>query len=112
MEPITIKHIIEETKITISFDLAEGSLSFPSVELETSGDIDLNLLIVKLSELIEKKRKLNIEFEDSSSLIETNNKIKLIINTLEEIYSKFNSQFEDNGGQIQVESVPNDDPTF
>lgn len=115
MDSITIKHIIEENKITISFDLADGSLSFPSVELGIVGDIDLNLLVVKLAELIEKKRKLNVDFEDSNSLIDSNPKIKLIKNTLEEIYSKFNSQFEEaenNSQGNQVGFIEDDDLPF
>ena len=115
MNPITIKHIIEENKIIISFDLTDGSLSFPSVELVTSGDIDLNLLLAKLVELIEKKRKLNLEFEDSTSLIDSNPKVKLIKNTLEEVYSKFNSQFEEgenNGQGDQVGIAVDDDLPF
>ena len=95
MESIIVKHIIEESKITINFDLLNGSLSFPSIELKIEGDIDLNSLVVKLTELIEDKRTLQLEYEDTKSLLESNPKIQLIRSTLEEIYSVFNSSFDD-----------------
>ena len=89
MESIIVKHVIEENKITINFDLLNGSLSFPSIELKIEGDIDLNSLVIKLTELIEDKRTLQLEYEDTKSLLESNPKIQLIISTLEEIYSVF-----------------------
>jgi hypothetical protein len=101
MDSINVKNIIEENKITIGFDMGDGSLSFPSVELGIEGDIDLNTLVVKLSELIEQKRKLNVDYEDSRSLLVSNFKITLIKNTLSEVYFKFNSQFDSpENGQI------------
>lgn len=110
MDAINVKHIIDEDKITINFDLLDGSLAFPAVELGIEGDIDLNSLVVKLTELIESKRKLNVDFEDSKSLLDSSPKIKLIKNTLEEIYSKFNSQFDNpENGQTQVETDTDDD---
>src|SRR5690606_33378807 len=93
MSTIIIKHIIEESKFTINFDIQDGSLSFPSRELNIEGDIDLSAIISKLSEFIEQKKELHIEFEDTSNLAESNPKIKLIKETLNEIYNKFNEQF-------------------
>ena len=109
MESIIVKHVIEENKITINFDLLNGSLSFPSIELKIEGDIDLNSLVIKLTKLIEDKRTLQLEYEDTKSLLESNPKIQLIISTLEEIYSVFNNSFSDSENdaeQNQVESNP------
>lgn len=113
MNLIIVKNIIEANKITVSFDLTDGSLSFPTVELATEGDIDLNALVIKLTELIEEKRKFNVEYEDTTSLVESNPKIKLIKNTLEEIYTKFNNQFDTpENDNIQVEANTDDDLPF
>src|SRR5690554_6248541 len=89
---IIIKHIMEESKFTINFDMQDGSISFRSQELKIEGDIDLSVLITKLSEFIEQKKKLQIEFEDTSNLEDSNPKIKLVKDTLNEIYNKFNEQ--------------------
>lgn len=114
MESIIVKHIIAESKITINFDLLNGSLSFPSIELKMEGDIDLNSLVVKLSELIEEKKTLELEYEDTNSLLESNPKMQLIKSTLEEIYTIFNSSFSnlENDEQIQVESNSAEDLPF
>jgi hypothetical protein len=115
MESIIVKHIIEERKITINFDLLNGSLSFPSIELKIEGDIDLNSLVVKLTELIVDKRTLQLEYEDTKSLLESNPKIQLIRSTLEEIYSVFNNSFDDSENvveQNQVELNTNGDLPF
>jgi hypothetical protein len=113
MDSIVIKHIIDESKITINFDLLNGSLSFPSIELKTDGDIDLNSLVIKLTELIEEKRTLKLEYENAKSLLETNPKIQLVKDTLDEIYSVFNNSFinsENDDAQIQFEQEPDDLP--
>lgn len=83
---------MEESKFTINFDMQDGSISFRSQELKIEGDIDLSVLITKLSEFIEQKKKLQIEFEDTSNLEDSNPKIKLVKDTLNEIYNKFNEQ--------------------
>ena len=105
MESIIVKHIIEESKITINFDLLNGSLSFPSIELKIEGDIDLNSLVVKLTELIEDKRTLQLEYEDTKSLLESNTKIQLVRSTLEEIYSVFNNSFDDSENAAEQNQV-------
>ena len=105
MESIIVKHIIEESKITINFDLLNGSLSFPSIELKIEGDIDLNSLVVKLTELIEDKRTLQLEYEDTKSLLGSNPKIQLIRSTLEEIYSVFNISFDDSENDVEQNQV-------
>lgn len=113
MSLIIVKNIIEANKIIVSFDLSDGSFSFPTVELATEGDIDLNALVIMLTELIEKKRKLNVEFEDTTSLVDSSPKIKLIKTTLEEIYSKFNNQLDTpENDTIQVEENTDDDLPF
>lgn len=110
MDSIVVKHIIDESKITINFNLSDGSLSYPSIELKTDGDIDLYSLVVKLTELIEKKRILHFEYKDENLLLETNQKMQLVKGTLDEIYSVFNTFFNnsENSG-TQSHFVQNSD---
>jgi hypothetical protein len=115
MKSIIVKHIIDESKITINFDLLNGSLSFPSIELKIEGDIDLISLVVKLTELIEQKRTLHLEYEDTNSLLKTNPKMQLVKSTLEEIYSVYNNSFnesENDDEQNKVESNSDDELSF
>lgn len=91
MENILITNTILKDRILISFNLRNGDLSFPSVELSTSGDIELNPLVIKLTELLELNREIEIDYIDSQSILENESKIKLVKETLDEIYSSFNS---------------------
>jgi hypothetical protein len=95
MSSIIVKHIIEEKKLTINFDLLAGSISFPTIDLNIEGDIDLNPLVLKLTELIEKRRNLESEFECADPDLEKNHKVQLIKETLIEMYSLFNKNLED-----------------
>ncbi|MFH6946661.1 hypothetical protein [Flavobacterium sp. FlaQc-50] len=90
MNNILINNIIQEGKVSINFNLQDGSLSFPTVDLLTSGDIELNPLVIKLTELLELHRKIEITYEDALSLLETDSKIKLVKETLDNIYDSFN----------------------
>lgn len=94
MTTIIIKNTIEETKILVDFNFQDGALSFPSVEINTDGDIDFNSLILKLTELIEYDRQLEVEYVDVELLAESNSKIELVKLTLDEIYNKFNESIE------------------
>ena len=98
MENILITNTILKDKILVNFNLQNGDLSFPSVELSISGDIELNPLVIKLTGLLDLNRKIEIDYVDSQSLSETDSKIKLVKETLDEIYGSFNSNIvtEDN----------------
>lgn len=87
---IIVSNIIEQDKITINFDPQDGTLSFPSVNLTTTGDIDLNPLILKLTDLLELDNKLEIQYNDTHSLADIDSKIKLVKETLDDIYKSFN----------------------
>ena len=102
MDDIIITNIINEDKIYIDFNLQDGSISFPTLELPTSGDIELNPLVIKLTELLELNRKIKIDYDDSQSLLDTDTKIKLVKETLDEIYDSFNSNIvvEDDGEDL------------
>jgi hypothetical protein len=91
MDDIIITNTIDEDIFYIDFDLNDGSISFPALELSTFGDIELNPLVIKLTELLELNRKIEIKYEDSQSLLESDPKIKLVKETLDEIYDSFNS---------------------
>lgn len=99
MDNIVITNTIAEDKISINFDLQDGSLSLTSLDLSTSGDIELNPLVIKLAELIELNKKVEVVYEDSLELLKTDSKITLVKGALDEIYNSFNSNFtveEDN----------------
>ncbi|MGJ1292501.1 MULTISPECIES: hypothetical protein [Sphingobacterium] len=92
MDTIIIKHIIDEEIIKISFDTQDGSLSFPSLELDIKTDIDFNDLLLKLSEFIEIKKSIEFEFNDGKDLLKASSKLNLVKMTLEEIYTSYNNQ--------------------
>lgn len=94
MSTIIIKHNIQEEKINISFDTQEGLLSFPEVDLDIRTDIDFNELLIKLTDFIELNKTIEFEFIDETNLLETSSKIKLIKETLEEIYTKYNTHID------------------
>ncbi|MDI5950204.1 hypothetical protein QLS91_16635 [Flavobacterium sp. LB2P84] len=93
MYNIVITNTIAEDKISINFDLQDGSLSLTSLDLSTSGDIELNPLVIKLAELIELNKKVEVVYEDSLELLKTDSKITLVKGALDEIYNSFNSNF-------------------
>jgi len=93
MDTISIKHITEEAKFVINFDKHDGSIPFSSIELNVTGDVDLNPLVIELAKLIEDKRILQFEFDDNE-ILTTNSKIALIKSTLDEIYTKFNENIQ------------------
>jgi hypothetical protein len=101
MESILITNTITEDNVSISFDLQDGSLALTTVEIPTTGDIELNPLVLKLTELLELNREIEIDYADSLSILETDSKIDLVKETLDEIYESFNSNIivvvEDNG---------------
>lgn len=106
MENILITNTILADKVIIGFDFQDGSLALTTVELSTSGDIELNPLIIKLTEVLELNRELEIDYIDSLSILETDSKIELVKETLDEIYDSFNSNID----KIIVED--NDDDLF
>ncbi len=101
MESILITNTITQDNVSISFDLQDGSLALTTVEIPTAGDIELNPLVLKLTELLELNREIEIDYADSLSILETDSKIELVRETLDEIYESFNSSInivvEDNG---------------
>lgn len=90
MDDIIITITIDDDKFYIDFDLQDGSISFPTLELSTSGDIELNPLVIKLTELLELNRKIEVKYVDLQSLLETDSKIELVKETLDNIYESFN----------------------
>lgn len=91
MKNIIITNTIAVDKIHINIDLSDGKIPFPPIEISISGDIELNTLVIKLTELLEINRKVEVKYNDDYSLIESTPKVKLIIDALNEIYNSFNS---------------------
>ena len=113
MSTIIIKHSIQAEKINISFDTQEGSLSFPEVELDIKTDIDFNELLIKLTDFIELNKSIEFEFIDESKLLDNSSKIKLIKETLEEIYKNYNNHIiTDNTIEEKVVEDKDDDLPF
>ncbi|PKP24126.1 MAG: hypothetical protein CVU03_13625 [Bacteroidetes bacterium HGW-Bacteroidetes-2] len=94
MSEIIIANSITENQISVIFNLNNGEVPFPPININIVGDVDLNALINEMVKLIEFKRKFLVEFIDVNNLAKTNDKIKLIKETLNEIYSKFNENIE------------------
>ena len=61
--------------------------------------MDLNNLINEIIKLIELKKKFSVEFVDKNNLVESDKKIELIKETLNDIYLKFNENILDNSIQ-------------
>lgn len=94
MNDIIVNNIISINQISIGFNLNDGNIPLPPIAIDIAGDVDLNILITEIIKLLELNRKFSIEFSDPSSLVEANGKIKLIKETLIEIYVKFNEKIE------------------
>ena len=94
MSEIIVTNTISVNQISVGFNLNNGEVPFPPINIDISGDVDLNTLINEIIKLIELKRKFLIEFIDMDNLIETNDKIKLVKETLNRVYSKFNENVE------------------
>jgi len=96
MNEIIVNNTISVNQISIGFNLNNGSVPFPPIVIDITGDVDLNNLITEIVNLLELNRKILIEYSDPSSLSVTNGKIKLIKETLDEVYSKFNEKMDAN----------------
>lgn len=90
MQKITISNTFEANKVFIGFDLHDGSIPFAPFELSTSGDIELNPVVLKLSELLELNREIEFYFQGDDSDSDQNPKLALVKETLQEIYTAFN----------------------
>lgn len=97
MSEIIVTNTIALNQISVGFNLNNGEVPFPPINIDITGDVDLNNLINEIIKLIELKRKFLVEFIDTANLEETNDKIKLIKETLNGIYSKFNENIEIEG---------------
>lgn len=94
MSEIIITNTIAANQISVEFNLNDENVPFPPINIDIIGDVDLNNLINVIVKLIELKRKLSVKFLDAANLSETNDKIKLIKETLNGIYVKFNDNVE------------------
>lgn len=94
MSEIILTNIIAANQISVDFNLNNGDVPFPPINIDISNDVDLNNLINKIVKLIELKKKISVEFIDADNLAETSDKIKLIMETLNGIYTKFNENVE------------------
>lgn len=102
MNEIIVNNTISENQILIGFNLNDGNVRFPPIVIDISGDVDLNSLITEIVKLLELNRKMSIEYSDPSSLLVANGKIKLIKETLDEVYSRFNEKIDINISQNPV----------
>lgn len=89
-DKITIVNTISEDKIIVNFNSQTNELAINNIELLIDGDIDFNPLIETLITLIEAKKEIDFSFEDTNNLTDSHSKIKLIKETINEIYTQFN----------------------
>jgi len=94
MNEIIITNSISEKEISVGFNLNDGNVPFPPIVIDISGDIDLNDLVSHILSYLELNRKFQVEYSNPQLLLEKSDKIKLIKETLDEIYIKFNSAIE------------------
>lgn len=92
-DKITIVNTISEDKIIVNFNSQTNELAINNIELLIDGDIDFNPLIEILITLIEAKKEIDFSFVDDTS-IDLSSKIKLVKNTMEEIYNQFNNNLQ------------------
>ena len=105
MSKITVANTFENNKLVIGFDFHDGLIPFAPFELTTNGDIELNPLVIKLTELLERNLEIEYTFEGVDETDDDNNKkLKLIKSTLEEIYNGFNRN-------VMSTVVEEDDPS-
>jgi predicted RNase H-related nuclease YkuK (DUF458 family) len=82
MHDIECKAKIEDDKILIE------NLKDSPVTIDISIDVDFTNIITVLSELIEKGSQINLTIENVDSI--EDEKEKLIVETLKEVFNKFN----------------------
>ena len=58
MNEIIITNTIAENQISVGFNLNDGQVPFPPINIDITGDVDLNNLINEIIKLIELKKKI------------------------------------------------------
>jgi hypothetical protein len=92
MGNIKVTNTIETDSVNIDFNIDDSTVHYPSIKINIQTDVDLTLLINKLIEFVEINHKLVVKYVDEHGLIESNSKIKLIKETLDEVFVKFNDE--------------------
>ena len=90
---MTINNVITEESVEINIQrnqTEERFPPFPPIVINCTNDVVLDELIQKLLELVEYEEEIKYSFTDSSNLVEENPKIKIVKETLSEIYDGFN----------------------
>ncbi len=96
MTDITCNAIIEETKIIIS------ELDSTPIEIDISGDVDFTAVVTLLAKKIEDWNRIELTVPDDESI--DDEKHKLIVNTLKDIFNNYNEVLleEDNDDDWQM----------
>jgi len=97
-----IKFDKENNKILIN-DLFDELFS-----IDYSTDVDLTEFVTELSKLIDEKKEITYIIEE----VEMDDKLKLIIETLEEILQSYNESIEDDVVDVDADSVTGADDFF
>ncbi|WP_435138377.1 hypothetical protein [Formosa sp. A9] len=105
MDSIIVENFIDENEISVSFDLISGELAFPPITLSIEGDIDLNPLVLELTKLVKFNKPIDYKYNDDAGLIDSNLKIKLIKETLDDLFVAFNENLEvaSEGDELEIE---------
>ncbi len=103
MTDITCSARIEETKIIIS------ELDSTPIEIDISGDVDFTEVVTLLAKKIEDANKIELTVPDDEAI--DDDKHKLIVNTLKDIFNNYNEVLlEDNGDETFVSTDTDDIP--
>ena len=96
MKEINLTNSISENQISIGFNLNDDNVPVRPITIDISGDIDLNALVNQILGYLERNRKFKIEYLDPELLLDKSDKIKLIKETLDEIFNKFSAANDEN----------------
>jgi len=107
MDKINVNNTINQEKITVQ--IIQSIDREDTIILDITSDIELTPLVLHMVGLIEKKRKLEYNFNDPQALAEGDTKVLLIKNTIIEIYDRFNKSIENNETETGSIILPVDD---
>lgn len=91
---IKINNKIESKYIEVNIQIME-EIPFPPITIDLDNDVSLDDLVAKLIDLAKCEKKIEYDFVDDNSLAEQHPKIRIVKETLEEIYKKYNSTLEE-----------------
>ena len=98
MDELNCKVILnsKENKITLN------GLTDSELNIDISGDVDFTDLVQELTKKIDEEKKIILTIENEASI--TDPKIKLVIETLKNIFESYNESLKDNNLVDNIEN--------